>query len=161
MTYFCIVFVRAPAPLARLQLHVQPFPRYKVVPKFKIMSPYPSLSEDQHPHLTQCSVGPKRVHFKQPASWSVQPFMKLNRVTDWQTPRSSVTIVCISCVQCSLEREQNALIFTCIIWCTSLTYLLRLLQFLAPIKYFEKAHSFMQTCRLNVNITLHTVRLFN
>jgi len=61
---------------------------------------------DQDPRLTQCSVVPQ-VCSLQTAFWSVQPFLhnenELSRVTDRQTLKSSVTIVCISCIRCSLK----------------------------------------------------------
>jgi len=66
------------------------------------------LTVDPDPCLMQCSLGPHKCS-PETASWSVQPFLHSEArveprdgLTDRQTPGWSVTIVCISCVWCSL-----------------------------------------------------------
>jgi len=98
MTYFCIVFVRAP-PCMSTQNFKTSFSRSGDTRGSQNLKVGPRSVGHQDLRQTQCSLGPQECSL-QTGSWSVQPFVhseaELSRVTDWQPPRSSVTIVCIS-----------------------------------------------------------------
>jgi len=85
------------------------------VPQWAKFSPTPLRLPwgDQDRRLTQCSLTPKSGYTK----WVLDLFCRFctvkpswtawqtDRQTDRQTPRSSVTIVYISCIQCSLKHQ--------------------------------------------------------
>jgi len=114
MTWFCIIFVSPPPPAVyeHAKFKVSNFSHFwDMLSVHNWQLSLAPLWSDQDARLTQFFKGPQEC-LPQPAS--VQPFLhneaELIRVTDrladWQTdgqtPRSSATIVCISCIRHSL-----------------------------------------------------------
>jgi len=76
--------------------------------------PIPLAVGYQDPRVTQCFMGSQECMFT--SNNILYPISRICTVkpswgvwqTDWQTRRTSVTIVCISCIRCSLIKHRSA-----------------------------------------------------